>query len=322
MTLAACLVVFGALAASLLPRVLVKYTAAGHSPRLAVGVWLLAVLGVLLTGAAAAAIILAEALARVGNRATASQACLAGWAAGEVHWELVDTAVATLVTAALVPVLAVLTWRAGRVLGLTSRARRNVSRAVRLIGRPAPDLGAGTLVVDSAERAAYCLSGPVPTRRSGTVVVTTATLASLRRDELAAVIAHERAHLAGRHHVLLGFLAAIRRAAPGVPLFVEAEREVARLLEMCADDAASRRHDRKSLVTALLTMSSAPAPMAALGAGGSSVLLRARRLLAPPTTPQLIVARLRLVGISLSGALTVAGALLLMAPEACAVALG
>ncbi len=322
MTLAACLVVFGALAASLMPRLLVKYTAAGHSPRFAVGVWVLTVFGVLLTGAAAAVIILAEAFAMVGDRVTAGQACLSGGAVGGVRWEFVDTMVVAIVTAVLVPVLAVLTWRAGRVLGVTSRARRKISRAVRLIGSPAPDLGAGTLVVESVERAAYCLSGRALTGGSGTVVVTTATLAGLHRDELAAVIAHERAHLAGRHHALLGLLAAVRCAAPGVPLFVAAEREVARLLELCADDAASRRHDRTSLVTALLAMSSAPAPLASLGAGGSAVLQRARRLLAPPTTHQLIGARLTLVGISLSGALTVAGALLLMVPGACAVALG
>lgn len=321
MTLAACLVVFGALAAWLLPRVLVKHTAAGHSPRLAVGVWLLAVLSVLLTGAAAAAIILAEALALAENRAMVSQACFPAWAPGEVHWEFVDTVIAALVTAALVPVLLVLTWRAARVFRVTSRARRKLTRAVRLIGRPAPHLGSGTLIVDSVERAAYCLSGRGMIGRSGTVVVTTATLSSLHRDELAAVIAHEQAHLTGRHHVLLGFLAAIRRAAPGVPLFGEAEREVARLLEMCADDAARRRHGGTSLVTALLAMSSAPAPLAALGAGGPAVLLRARRLLVPPTTPQVLRARLALVGISVSGALTVAGALLLMVPEACAVAL-
>ena len=316
MTLAVCLLALGALAAALLPRALVKYTAAGHSPRLAVGVWLLAVLGVLLAGAAAAAIILGEAIAAARNRATASESCVAGWAAGAAHWQLLSA-----VAVALVPVLVLLGWRAGRVLGETSRARRKISRAVRLIGRPAPELGAGTLVVDCAERTAYCLSGRVLTGRSGTVVVTTATLASLHREELAAVIAHERAHLTGRHHALLGLLAAIRRAAPGVPLFVQAEREVARLLEMCADDAASRRHDRTSLVTALVSMSSAPAPLASLGAGGPAVLQRARRLLTPSTTHQVIGARLTLVGISLGGALIVAGAVLLMAPEACAVAL-
>lgn len=321
MTLAACLVAFGALAAWLLPRVLVKYTAAGHAPRLAVGVWLLAVLSVLLASAAAAAIILAEALALVANRATVAQARFPGRTAGEVPWEYVDTATVALVTAALVPVLLVLTWRAARVLTVTSRARRKLTRAVRLIGRPAPHLGSGTLIVDSVERAAYCLAGRVVTGRSGTVVVTTATLSSLHHDELAAVIAHERAHLAGRHHLLLGFLAAIRRIAPRVPLFVEAEREGARLLEMCADDAARRRYGEKSLVTALLTMSSAPVPLASLGAGGPAVLLRARRLLVPPTTPQVLRARVALVGISLSGALTVIGALLLMAPEVCAVAL-
>ena len=51
------------------------------------------------------------------------------------------------------------------------------------------------------------------------------------------------------------------------------------------------------------------------------MLQRTRRLLAPPTARQLIGTRLTLVGISLSGALAVVGALLLMAPEACAIAL-
>jgi Zn-dependent protease with chaperone function len=44
----------------------------------------------------------------------------------------------------------------------------------------------------------YCVPGRLPT-----IVVTTGALAVLEPEQLAAVLAHERAHLAGRHHLLL-----------------------------------------------------------------------------------------------------------------------
>ena len=67
------------------------------------------------------------------------------------------------------------------------QAVRN-AQAVRLVGQPEPALGA--VLVEHAQPVAYCVA-PDPT-----VIVTTAALQALDPDQLDAVLAHERAHLA------------------------------------------------------------------------------------------------------------------------------
>ena len=52
--------------------------------------------------------------------------------------------------------------------------------------------------MDHPRPMAYCLAGRQPT-----VVLTTGTLSVLDPGQLAAVLAHERAHLASRHHLLM-----------------------------------------------------------------------------------------------------------------------
>jgi hypothetical protein len=87
--------------------------------------------------------------------------------------------------------------------------------------------------------------------------------------------------------LLLTLTGGLARACPRVRLFTVGAVEVARLLEMCADDAAARRHGRIGVVEALLALGSSPVsgPAGALGAAGPTVLARAERLLAPaPTT--------------------------------------
>ena len=83
---------------------------------------------------------------------------------------------------------------------------------------------------------AYCLPG-----RVGTIVLTTAALAALDDAELAAVLAHERAHLRGRHHLVLAAASALAQTLPFLPGLCTAQTELARLLEMIADDKAADR---------------------------------------------------------------------------------
>ena len=128
-----------------------------------------------------------------------------------------------------------------------------------------------------ARPAAYCVPG-----RPAAIVLTSAALAVLDPGQLTAVLAHERAHLAGRHHLLIALTRGLAAAFPGVPLFTRAPAEVARLAEMCADDAAARRSSRPALVTALLAMGTGTAvPAAALAATTCAVSARVQRLLEP-----------------------------------------
>jgi Zn-dependent protease with chaperone function len=159
-------------------------------------------------------------------------------------------------------------------LVLAARRRFSHLRALAIVARRRPDLEA--LVLEHHQPMAYCLPG-----RHRCVVLTTGALERLDDAQLAAVLAHERAHLDGRHDLAVNVAAAIERAFPGVPLFRAAHREIAHLIELLADDAAARRHDRATVAAALVTVAAARVPSAALGAGGPSALRRVRRLLAP-----------------------------------------
>ncbi len=146
----------------------------------------------------------------------------------------------------------------------------------RLTGHLEPALGA--VVLDHPQPAAYCVAGRCPT-----VVVTTGAVAALAAGQLDAVLAHERAHLAGRHHALKAAARIGRQVLPFLPLLREAEAQVARLAELHADDSAARTADRRQLATALVVLAtpapSTPSPV--MAAAATDVVQRLNRLLRP-----------------------------------------
>ncbi len=155
--------------------------------------------------------------------------------------------------------------------------RRSHSAMLRLCARADPDLG--VLVLDHEAAACYCMPG-----RPGTIVVTSATLERLTADQLGAVLSHERAHLRGRHHLLVALAYAVRRVAPRVRLLTYAERETRRLVELIADDAASRSHGALTVAAALAAIGAGHVPGVALGIGpgdGPPTVARVSRLIAP-----------------------------------------
>ncbi|MFJ7998632.1 M56 family metallopeptidase [Streptomyces sp. NPDC096310] len=180
---------------------------------------------------------------------------------------LVPAAVALLPLAWLLRTV----WRSRR-----ARARR--LDLLSLVGVPAPEYGA--TVVEHDVPAVYCLPG-----RRRRVVVSRGALDVLSDDQLRAALAHERAHLAGRHHLLLMAADAFARAFPGLPLARHARAQTALLLEMAADDRALRGHPRETLAAAMCEVAAGRAPSGALGAGGPGTLIRVRRLLAPQPRP-------------------------------------
>ena len=171
-------------------------------------------------------------------------------------------------------VLARLAYSVAAVARDERRRRREHAQAVRIVGRTDPALGA--TIVDSDVPAIYCLAG-----RPHTIVVTSGAREVLPAEQLRAALAHERAHLAGRHHLVLVLARALSRAFPAVTFFDLAAQETARLVEVLADDTAARRHGRRTVAEALLRLACGRIPAAALGAGGAGVLPRVQRLLAP-----------------------------------------
>lgn len=160
------------------------------------------------------------------------------------------------------------------------RAARTRQRgALQLVARPGP--GAGVWVVDDPRTAAYCLPGS-----RGMVVISTGVVDRLSPDELSAVLAHERAHLRGRHHLARHLSDVLSRAFPLVPLLRTAAEEVPKLLELRADDVAAAVHGRRALARALVRLAAAPATpvpatSGALHAAAMQTLARVERLTAP-----------------------------------------
>jgi Zn-dependent protease with chaperone function len=77
-------------------------------------------------------------------------------------------------------------------------------------------------------------------------VLPTGAIGALDEAQLRAVLAHERAHLSGRHQLLVTMASALGDAFPGVPTFRVACEQVARLAELRADVAASTAAHRLS----------------------------------------------------------------------------
>lgn len=151
------------------------------------------------------------------------------------------------------------------------RRRLRHAEALALVARPLA--GRDVRVLDQSTPLAYCVPG-----RSRMIVVTRGAVRALSGSQLDAVLAHERAHLSGRHHLLRTPLGALARAFPGIPVLRLASREVNRLLEMCADDAAVRRHGRAAVTGALQSLSSTPTPRGTFAAGTIDAEERIRRL--------------------------------------------
>jgi Zn-dependent protease with chaperone function len=156
-------------------------------------------------------------------------------------------------------------------------ARRHAlqhAETARLIGRREPTLGA--VLVDHAQPAAYCVAGPQPT-----VIVTTGALQALDPGQLDAVLAHERAHLAYHHHRLLAIARIASQVLPFIPLARDAATQIARLIEMHADDAATGARDGEVLATALVALASTASPAPGLAAAATDAVQRIHRLLGP-----------------------------------------
>jgi Zn-dependent protease with chaperone function len=282
MSVAVCLLLYSVAVATLSPWVLLSLTRAGTVPQLGVVAWLATMVSVVALWVTATAFFI-MALTRYwdqpGRLATACFAALRRLFDGG-SGALVQAGLFTLAAAAA-SALSTLGWRLGKSLWRTRTHSRGHAERARVIGRRID--GVDAVVVDAPERAAYCVAG-----HPETIVVTSAALDSLTDRHLQALLAHERAHLAGRHHHILAFVRALAVAIPGVALFSVGAREIARLLEMAADDAAARRHGSHTLLDALLALSiGALAPHGAVGATGTDVLARAERLVAPlPTRNQ------------------------------------
>jgi Zn-dependent protease with chaperone function len=266
---------------------------AAREPRAALVLW--QALG-LASGVAAVGALLVVGLAPLGATVPAAvQTYLSRLAAGDPTAALPAGRVAALLAGA-----ALLGWLLAATAVSARRTWRTRDRQRELVDllstawppRPSParPTGGPARVIDHPVPTAYCLPGQHPR-----VVITTGALRLLSPEELDAVLAHEHAHLAERHDLVVLPFAAWSAALRWLPAPRVARATVERLVEMVADDRACVGRDRGVLASALARLGAATGPggsaavpamtgdaPAALGSAGQAVLPRVRRLLAPP----------------------------------------
>jgi Zn-dependent protease with chaperone function len=258
--------------------------AARLEPRLAT--WLLTATTVALAAfsTAALALMTASALARSPLLAALGDYSQPVLRRGDPVPALAGMAAALLLTAAAVAVAVVIRARA-----------RALAESYRRAASMAP--GGRVVVVPGHSIEAYALPGS-----PGRIVVSGRLLDVLNDRGRAALLAHEHAHLAGRHHL---FTTVAHLAAAANPLLLPVARAVDYTVERWADErAAAITGDRRLVAStigqvALLTTAPRPArPRATLamtGARSRSVSLawagpvprRVAALLAPPPRRQL-----------------------------------
>ncbi|CCH89384.1 membrane protein of unknown function [Modestobacter italicus] len=164
----------------------------------------------------------------------------------------------------------------------TARTRRRHRALLELVVQPAA-AGEDTRLLDHPAPVAFCIPGARPL-----LVLSSGMVAELDGAQVDAVVAHERAHLAEHHHLLLLPFVAWRAALPVLPAADRAHDAVRDLVEMRADDVAlgslagpDRRRTLAAAIVAVAAGAGGPLPDGALAVSGGAVAVRVRRLLAP-----------------------------------------
>lgn len=297
MMVPAALLLLGALTAVLAPRVFARLSWMEREPIVALWMWQCVVAGVLLCCALAMAVSAAAAWEEVRGQlfAGAPHGVLDAYAlTGAGPW----AAGTALVLAAGGAWTAAMLTREIR----EARARRRRSRGELLVRAPLLPGEKRTdrlLVLEGERPEAWWLPGTPPQ-----LVITTAALRRLKGRQLDSVLAHEQGHAQARHDWLLYCSGALARGFPQVPVFAAFRDEMHRLVELAADDVASRRFGRLTTALALVELNEDRGVFGPCAAPQGDVPRRVNRLLA--ATPRLTAGRrLRL---------TAAGALVPLVP--------
>lgn len=310
MTVAAALVLYAACVGTLGSRMLGRATWPARAPMLAIVTYLSAAWSVVTALGLAGLTLAIHATALAAGLSTLIGACVL-----RLRDAYATPGGATVAALGLTLAGAVVARTAVAAIAHLRDVRRHALRhaeTARLVGHREPALGA--VLVDHAQSAVYCVAGPHPT-----VIVTTGALQALDSDQLDAVLAHERAHLAYHHHRLLTIARISCQVLPFIPLTRDTATQIGRLIEMHADDAATGARNGEVLATALVALADTPSPAPGLAAAATDAVQRIQRLLRPAEPLGWVRRQLLRAG---AGALALTPVLLAMAPAAVALALG
>lgn len=194
--------------------------------------------------------------------------CLTAISSGSVPgWR---EALAALSLAGTVGVL----LRLGRAVLLRIRARRQrapyVDQLRLLAARSAPD---EPLWIRDDRPLAMSVGG-----RPGLIVMSDALRQCLTPAAVAATLEHERAHLRGRHHMLVAVAETLASALPVCPLLRAAPAAIKDLAELAADARAARRCGTAAVREALCRLTGHAEPSLGLAMAGRLTQVRLARL--------------------------------------------
>ena len=317
MTVAATLLLGAVLVALAAPRVLHATAARGTDPVVVIAGWWLAIAGVAGTGVLG--LVLAAVPQEAAGTPLAHLVRRAWWFAVAGAPDLLPYRLAAWLAPALLAAIVLrLAWVAVTVW---LRARREIGQQVRVLRALAqPGVtpsGEPLLWLRTDRTAAFSFGG-----RDGAVVLTDGLRARLDDPGLQAVVAHERAHLRGRHHLLIAAAEVLARAFPAVRLLADAPAALREQVELAADLSAVRRCGPEAVRDALMALTGAPTPHQALAMARDAVDVRLRRLAraARPASPAARVAGCGLLGGALVVTPVLAASVLLLALSALAIA--
>ncbi|GEL20644.1 M56 family metallopeptidase [Pseudonocardia asaccharolytica] len=259
MTLGIGLILGAPLIATLGPRYLCRLLTPAVQPGLALAAWIGSTVAMWASALAGAAILAIPGGTEVDGLFGMARNCLNAATTGEpVPWAQVVAIVLAATTG-----IAVLRWAVitVRLVRRDRRRRAEQLSLLRLVCRREDSV----FWLDEDAPMAFSIGG-----RAGVVVATTA-VARLTGPHRAAIVAHERAHLRGRHHVLVLLADATHRALPIAPLCRQLPAVVRVLVEVAADAAAARECGAETVSDALADVAGGDAPMGALGATNESV---------------------------------------------------
>ncbi|WP_326764096.1 M56 family metallopeptidase [Streptomyces sp. NBC_01591] len=275
MLVSLALLLLGALAAVLTPRLMARARWPEREPVVALWVWQCVVAGVLLSFALSMTFSAAAAWQAVRGHvfAPAPRAVVEAYAlGGHGRW---SAAMAVLLALGGVWSAVMLTREIHRAQ--VRRRQRRSELLVRAPLMPGEEPGSGRLVVLEGERPdAWWLPGAAPQ-----LVITTTALRRLKGRQLDAVLAHEQGHAKARHDWLLNCSGALATGFPQVPVFAAFRDEMYRLVELAADDVASKRFGRLTIALALVELNEDRGVFGPCPAPDAQLPLRVNRLLTP-----------------------------------------
>ena len=226
------------------PRYLRPLLSPKVNPSLALSAWTISLILFVLTLVAAPVALITRPGQYIPRLRSLVLTCAESLQKNELAW--IPFAELTLVSATIA-----LTLRIGFVgFVLVSRHRQQSAQHLAMLKmlshRKSSEDVPETLWLDSAHPAAYSIAA------GRGVVVATEGLSALTPQQQQAVLAHERAHLRGKHHHLVLFAEILGAALPFVPLCRQAPAWFRVLTELPADHCAAREFGPDAVRSALV----------------------------------------------------------------------